>query len=285
MSDPKKHHFSPVFYLKGWCNADSKLAEYYRPHKKVVSRLVHPEATGFQMFLYTLDGESDEKKQTIEKDYMSPIVDNRAAIALKMLIAQQEIDSEEIRSHWTRFLMASLVRQPQAIKQTLSDFTETLRKNLADATEEYQAWKTDADPATPFEWLEVNKKHVVKDTPKRVMVASIEHECIGNIIINMKWATLDLSASDHELLTSDAPNIRFCGLKDRRCLIAFPLSPRFLFVATHDGRAESFLRAQGESKIANWMNDKIVRMAERYVYGRTESHLRFVENRLRPAGA
>src|SRR4051812_2375670 len=35
-TDPKKHHFSPVFYLKGWCGTDSKLVQYSRPFRQVV---------------------------------------------------------------------------------------------------------------------------------------------------------------------------------------------------------------------------------------------------------
>lgn len=103
MGDPKKHHFSPVFYLKGWCNADSKIVEYSRPYKKVVAKLVSPEATGFKSFLYTLEDAPDQQKQDIEKMYVAPLVDNRGAVALKILIERDgDKLTDDIRGDWAR---------------------------------------------------------------------------------------------------------------------------------------------------------------------------------------
>jgi hypothetical protein len=281
MVDPKKHHFSPVFYLKGWCDANSKVVEYSRPHRKAVCPRVSPEGTGFKPFLYTLEGAPEDRKQEIEQKYMAEIVDNRGALALKVLIARNPAElTEKLRNDWTRFLIASLFRRPQAVNDVIDTFSNVLRKNLSEDAGKYESLKDKGDPPTPFEWIEKHDPHFTSDTAKRVMVSSIENQGIGDIIINMRWSTFDLSSSKHELLTSDTPHLRFYGLKDKRCVIVFPLSPRFLFIATHDRKAESVLLAQGESAIATWVNDNIVRIAERYVYGRTASHLSFVEKRL-----
>jgi Protein of unknown function (DUF4238) len=281
MVDPKKHHFSPVFYLKGRGDANSKVVEYSRPHDKVVWRRVSPEGTGFKPFLYTLEGAPEDRKQEIEKKYMAEIVDNRGALALKVLIARNQAKlTEKLRNDWTRFLIASLYRRPQAVNNVIDTFGDVLRKNLSEDLERYESLKEKGDPPTPFEWIEKHDPHFRSDAGKRVMVSSIENQGIGDIIINMRWSTFDLAGSKHELLTSDAPHLRFYRLKDKRCVIVFPLSPRFLFIATHDRKAESVLLAQGASAIARWVIDNIVRIAERYVYGRTESHLLFVEKRL-----
>jgi hypothetical protein len=56
MADPKKHHFSPVFYLTGWCDSNGTVVEYSRPYSKVVARNVQPTATGYKLFLYTSEG-------------------------------------------------------------------------------------------------------------------------------------------------------------------------------------------------------------------------------------
>jgi Protein of unknown function (DUF4238) len=103
MADPKKHHFSPVFYLKGWCDTNSKIVEYSRPYKRVVGKCVSPEYTGFKELLYTLDGVPEEQKQDLEKKYMS-LVDGRGATALNVLI-QRDGDklTDDIRADWTRF--------------------------------------------------------------------------------------------------------------------------------------------------------------------------------------
>ena len=48
-------------------------------------RIATVAATGYKAFLYTLEGQPDDKKQSIEKDYMAPIVDDPAAHALRIL--------------------------------------------------------------------------------------------------------------------------------------------------------------------------------------------------------
>ena len=281
MADPKKHHFSPVFYLKGWCDANNTVVEYSRPYSKVIARNVAPTATGYKLFLYTLEGQPEGKKQDIEKNYMGPIVDDRAAQVLRILVSGDKAAlTGEMRSHWTRFLMASLLRRPLALDQMVSTFKDILRQNFAADAASYEAMKTDDDPPTAYEWLEKNLPHHILDRGKKVVIAGIEHQGIGDIIINMHWSTLDMSGSKHELLTSDMPHLRYYGLKDQRCTILFPLNPTKLFIATHDRKAEAAILAHSHTEVVTSVNEELARLAERYVYGRTKHHLRFVENRL-----
>lgn len=281
MADPWKHHFSPVFYLRGWCNSNNTVVEYSRPHQKVVARNVPPTATGYKAFLYTLEGQRDDKKQSIEKDYMAPIVDDPAARALRILIGgDREALTEKMRTAWTRFVMASVLRPPQAMSEIADRFKDVLQHNLLDDAVAYESMKEANDPPTAFEWLERNHPHYVKDAAKQMVVRAVEHEGIGNIIINMQWSTLDLSASRHELLTADMPHIRFYGVKDAKCTILFPLNPEKVFIATHDRKSEAVLLRRNPTEVVRWLNDNLVRVAEGYVYGRTKAHLQFVENRL-----
>ena len=281
-NDPKKHHFSPAFYLSGWCGTNEQLVEYCRPYRQVVAKRRYPTAAGFKPFLYTLEGVIEEQKQIIEKNYMSPIVDNRAAIALQVLINHDPSSlTEEARCDWTRFLMAGLVRNPKALAESLTEFKSILKENLSNDAEVYASERREGDPSTLYEWVMKNHAAEVNDIGKKLLVSSIENESMGSIIINMQWSVLDLSISLHELLTSDAPHLRFYGLKDNRCLIAFPLTSKLLFVATHDRKAEFSLLALGNTTIVIFINDNIVRIADRYVYATHDRHLPFIEKRLR----
>jgi hypothetical protein len=281
MADPRKHHFSPVFYLRGWCDSNNTVVEYSRPHQKVVARNVPPTATGYKAFLYTLEGQPDDKKQSIEKDYMAPIVDNPAAHALRILIGgDRDALTEKMRDAWTRFIMASLFRRPQAVDEIADTFKDVLQHDLLDDAVVYESMKEADDPPTAFEWLVKNHPHYVNDAAKQMVVRAVEHQGVGNIIINMQWSTLDLSASSHELLTADMPHIRFHGLKDPRCTILFPLNPEKVFIATHDRKSEAVLLRRKPTEVVRWLNDNLARVAERYVYGRTKGHLRFVDKRL-----
>jgi hypothetical protein len=286
MADPKKHHFSPVFYLTGWRDSHGTVIEYSRPYSRVVARNVPPTATGYKLFLYTLEGQPEDKKQYIEKNYMGPIVDDRAAYALRILIAGDKgALTGEMRSHWTRFLLASLLRRPLAVEQVVNTFRDLLSQNLEADAASYGAMKNEDDPPTAYEWLEKNFPHLIADRGKQAVIAGIENQGIGDIIINMQWSTLDMSMSRHELLTGDMPHLRYYGLKDKRCTILFPLNPTKLFIATHDRKAEAAILSRSPTEVVQSVNDELTRLAERYVYGRTKSHLRFVEDRLRLSSA
>jgi hypothetical protein len=280
--EPVKHHFSPIFYQRGWCDSiTGKLIEYSRPYKEVIARPVHPAATGYARSLYTMEGLPADQKQTIEKDYMAAKVDDPAAKALRVLLGTDTSAlTEELRAAWTRFMLASLHRRPAAVAEIGDTFKAVLRQNLL-ADSSYEADKQTGDPPTRFEWIEKHHPHLIDDAAKEMVVRATEHQRIGTIIMNMQWTTLDVSASRHELLTGDMPHLRYHGLKHPQCAILFPLSPTKVFIATHDRGVEHNINRRNKTEVVRLINDDIVRIAERYVYGRTDGHLRFVEKRLR----
>jgi len=268
MNEPKDHHFSPIFYLKGWCDSTGRLIAYSRSYKNVSAKSVYPKATGYKPFLYTMEGLPDDRKQIIEKDFMTSKVDTPAAKALRVLLdtGTSALTAEQ-RGDWTRFMIASLHRRPAAVAEIGETFKSTLRNNLL-ADSQYES-----DQQEPFpDQIDVAAKVMV--------VRVIENDGIGNIIINMQWSVLDMSASQHELLTGDMPHLRYYGLKDPRCTILFPLTPTKLFIATHDGKAEHNINRRSKTEVVKSVNDEIARLAERFVYGRTADHLKFVDNRL-----
>ena len=281
MTEPIKHHFSPVFYLRGWCDsATGQLIQYSRPYRDVIAEPRSPKATGFEPFLYTMNGVPEHQKQTIEKDYMAAKVDDPAARALRVLLGTNTSAlTEELRAAWTRFMLAALHRWPAAVAEIGDTFRGVLRQNLI-ADTSYETTREEDDPATAYEWLEKHHPHLIDDAAKEMVVRATENDRIGNIIINMQWSTLDMSASRHELLTGDMPYLRYYGLKDPRCTILFPLTPTKLFIATHDRKAEHNINRRDKTEVVRSVNDEVARIAERFVYGRTTGHLRFVANRL-----
>lgn len=269
MTESKKHHFSPVFYLKGWCDSTTRqLIAYSRSHKSVIAKPVYPKATGYENFLYTMEGQPDDRKQIIEKDYMASTVDDPAAKALKVLLDTgiNGLTAEQ-RGDWTRFMIASLHRRPAAVAEIGQTFKSTLRNNvLVDSQDD-----SDTQELHPY---------LIEDAAKEMVVRVIENDGVGSIIINMQWSVLDMSASQHELLTGDMPHLRYYGLKDPRCTILFPLTPTKLFIATHDRKAEHNINSRKKTEVVKSVNDEVARLAERFVFGRTADHRKFVENRL-----
>jgi hypothetical protein len=219
----------------------------------------------------------------IERDYMARL-DDRAARALRILIDQDQSKlTEEVRSDWARFLIACELRAPRAVDNVISTFKSVLRENLSQDDELRESLK-DKTSLDPYDWLEQTNKHVAADKAKLALISCIESQDVGNIVINMRWSVVPLRDSSHDILTSDCPQLRANGLKERNCVIALPLNPNLLFVATHGRSVMRRLSTSEQTAMVKWVNDNIVRAADRYVFGRTDDHLRFVENRLRRPG-
>ena len=283
MNEPINHHYLPVFYLRQWCNADGKIVRYYRPHLDVVASPITPEQTAYEPHLYALDGLPSDQRQLIEKHYMAPVVDEPASRALQILIARNTPHPTiETRTDWTRFLMSLALRDPATVAKNTADARAGLIDKLNTNPEEYETARAADDPPTFVEWMQVNDPYRLDNIGKEMLPALIENEQIGTIIMQMRWFVFDLVSSGITLLTCDRPYIRTLGLKDERCIIVLPISPRLAFIATHSqGIAERLLKA-GAKILAKDINARIVAQAVKHVYGVTTNHLRFVENRLAP---
>ena len=69
-SEPKRHHYIPIFYLKPWCGADGKLCEPRRWPDGVKAMRKAPKATAFERDLYKVPGMPEERAQDVEKRVM-----------------------------------------------------------------------------------------------------------------------------------------------------------------------------------------------------------------------
>jgi Protein of unknown function (DUF4238) len=236
LSRPIDHHHLPIFYLTGWGGPDGRIVRYWRPNdREVKASPIAPKNTGFEPHLYSLSGYPEDQREVIEERFFGPVVDDPASRALKVLIERDQAKlTEELRVAWTRFMMASRVRSPDMVDEIQRVARKHLEDNLLRDPHEYDALRRDGDPPTLLEWAELRIKPRPDNSGKFVLPDLAQNSKIGEALIHMKWATLDLSAARHELLTSDQPFVVTRGLTDRRCVVGFPLNPRFAFVATHD---------------------------------------------------
>ncbi len=92
----------------------------------------------------------------------------------------------------------------------------------------------------------------------------------------MKWS-VDLSKSNHELLTSDRPIDMPLGLADPKAYISLPVSPRILFVAAHSHDLANTLRAASPIEVVRKNNQRLVEQARKFVWGSNGSQLAFIQ--------
>src|SRR5262245_53815399 len=115
MSEPTRHHYIPVFYLRQWAGADGRLCEYSRPYKEVKAKRRHPSGTGYVDGLYTVPGVPSEDAQFVEKHFMQ-MNDQWAAFALQAFLVgdpkKRDLTAKE-KVAWARFLYSLIVRTPE----------------------------------------------------------------------------------------------------------------------------------------------------------------------------
>jgi hypothetical protein len=113
------------------------------------------------------------------------------------------------------------------------------------------------------------------------MIAEIiDNQRVGPTIFDMHWSRIDLSRSNVTLLNSDRPIDQPIGLGDPRAYIAFPISPRTLFLASNDSTLAGRIAHGDHTKAVKLMNKTVVSQAREFVWGVDDSQLPFVQKHM-----
>jgi uncharacterized protein DUF4238 len=283
MSDPEKHHYLPVFYLKQWAVLDGRVIRYYRPNSEVVAHPIAPKNTGYEQGLYSLGGYNPEQRNIIEKNFMAQQVDDPAAAPLRIFLGRRPVSelTVSMKQAWTRFLMSLHVRTPGGVEQITTQGAEALRQVLAKDPEEYIAVRKPDDPPTLIEWVERYRPALIDNYGKSILPGIVTHQAIGNEIIRMHWVVGTYGATP-DILTCDRPLYLSPGVNDPKCVIALPLSPCAIFFASRDPSILDTLMRMERSALIRATNESVVTQAARYVYGAHDRALGFVERWLAP---
>src|SRR4051812_3536649 len=124
MSEPNRHHYIPVFYLRQWTGDDGRLCQYSTPQRPPARKVVKakrkfPAATGYIDGLYTIPGLAPDEAQFVEAQFMK-MVDDWAAKALQTLL-QPHPRTRDLprREHvgWARFVYSLILRNPEQLQR------------------------------------------------------------------------------------------------------------------------------------------------------------------------
>ena len=281
MSQPKRHHYLPVFYLKRWVGSRGRVCRYYRPRDRVVASDVGPDFTGYEEGLYQLDGTADP--QMIETKFFRAVDNNAAPVLESMLHEGPGALDEDKRRSWTLFLMSMLMRSPHSLDEIGSVINDFFRANLEKSHQsDYATSRQPDDPVSIYDFT-MKRTPDLAQAYKAALPDMIDNDVIGKQIINMRWAMWALSAAPYTLLTGDRPCMTSRGIADPGCMLSLPVSPTHLFVAAHDIGLLRRLAAQPARDTVRNSNDCTVKLAVQNVYGCTAGQLTFIEKRLRKA--
>lgn len=103
----------------------------------------------------------------------------------------------------------------------------------------------------------------------------------GAALNAMNWSIIRIPPGvRYPLLTSDRPLIMPQGLGKPYGHLFMPIAPDCVFVAYQHQTTLEQVRALRPSAFPEFINNRVVRQARRYVWGTNDAQLRFVENRL-----
>lgn len=283
MSEPKKHHYVPVFYLKEWCSTDNKLEGFCLLYNKVIHKRYSPEEACNEIGLYSLEGMPEDKKQFIEKEYMGRSLDSKAAPIMKKLIncgnpleeSERTLKKSE-RINWARFLISLMLRNPEKVKKIKELSNQHLVESLRASPQEYQTIKASDDPPTLEEWAAENVPEIFNNFGLTVLTRVIDHPETISEIIQYGGYTRTLS-SNVKLLTCDQPCIMLKNNTGVATLIALPISPNTLFFGTECKGTFANISAMSDNDLAEAINWSVVNAAKKWVYGIDNEHLDFIE--------
>jgi Protein of unknown function (DUF4238) len=144
----------------------------------------------------------------------------------------------------------------------------------------YRATKKAGDPDSVYDYAISDAPQLFADAHKLHLTELINHGQLGDYLINMTWAVLDVSDARHPLLTCDRPYILPRGLKDPTCILAVPISHTRIFLAANNRTQLEALGRQASGDTVRNTNNLVVRMAVQQVYGSASDRRQFVEKRL-----
>jgi hypothetical protein len=287
VSQPKKHHYIPCFYLKEWIGDDSRLCEFSKPWKNIVKpRRTHPNGTGYLEGLYSFLYSKAAIQQQVEERFFKDI-DDKAAIALQEFrnsTTQNALNKESVLN-FARFIFSLELRCPEDIKRLRDDWTE----------ERYVLKRGDK--------FELEKDFSLDPSTSSETAASIEHSMYTSLktvlddhsktYSQFHWRISTLRDPKHTLLTSDRPLLRTYSLSHETATFILPIGPRRLILGWRSNLSRmAFLDDRRKRKergrdihifgddVVRFINRNVTENAVKFVYGKDDSQLTFVQNRM-----
>jgi hypothetical protein len=144
---------------------------------------------------------------------------------------------------------------------------------------QYEAIKKPEDPPTFDEYLAAHDPLVPSKMHVNMIVKAFDNDVLGKHINNMIWGVIDVSASPHRFLLSDRP-VLIADLKESFGMVALPIGPTKLFIATNSDAGTRHLRSLHARELVHKLNHFVVGRARKFVWAHDQSQAAFIEKHM-----
>ena len=174
--------------------------------------------------------------------------------------------------------MSLLHRAPEEV----GVFTRQVAEHLAYAEkqfeENYESLRLPDEPATFAEFKLKRPSNLEGRAATMLIQGIIDNQTVGNYFNRMIWTILS-PPSGRTFLSSDRPIVMTNGLNRPDSLLAVPIGPRKLFIASNQQGIVDEIASRKPGDLVSFVNDRVVRQARRFCIGINDQQLRFVTNR------
>jgi hypothetical protein len=275
VSDPRKHHYIPAFYLKQWAGADGCVCTMRKVRRGLHVRRLSPRGTGYKRDLYRIDNVPPEVAQSFESEFLK-FTDTHACLALEKLLHRGSAWTDKLRSAWARFILSLIFRNPENVSRIRDHILEMWRVGFELVRDNYDPTQNNNIPFEQF-----SASHSIGHLEAAQFLKEIiDNERIAPDLMSMRWYVMPLDKSNTMLMTSDRPlDMPHLGSPD--AYLTLPIGPRHLFIAF---RRPDFLRrafeSQSHTAIARAVNRAVVCQAREYVWAFSGADAAFVEKNI-----
>jgi hypothetical protein len=262
MSEPRRHHLLPRFYLRSFADERERLTVVPRAGESgpQETHTATVENVLVERDYYAIRDEAGERSQIVEEAFGR--LEGAAATALRTLLDEGLVHSDELRSAWSEFMAVQVTRGRQ-FRETFSDFTSELARSMLDVSaanapdEYFEQMNAEmvARGEEPLEGSPDEIRRALSNHEAYDIVPTQEHliemsfaavEELTDIFFQMSWKLLRFE--EDCLLTCDHPVIYwrrpeshfpFDGIgpitSDE---VRVPLSPRAALILVHPPQVE-----------------------------------------------
>jgi hypothetical protein len=298
---PKKHHFVPQFYLKGFVDSEGLLWVYDR--KDRLYRHLPPKTTCCEEDLYAIKPKTAPRDRRIESEYLSSI-DGMGASVIRELQTKStakppmNLDASQVRA-LSMFAAIQFTRLPWFKKAMSAIYESTAEQaaRIAFATQERaarvlgQLEKAIGEPSgvTPESMVEAvqGRRLTLKATERPFLQNMIQQsESIAKVIESLDWQVL-IAPGSSGFITSDNPLVlvapkefdseRFgdgIGFGIPGAIKYFPLTRR---LCLRLGDLDSgFVYTNVDSEMVRVVNHNVAAHSDRFIIGPDRNQLESV---------
>jgi hypothetical protein len=195
----RKHHFIPAFYLKQWAGPDGRLIQWSRPHKIVVPKRRHADATGYELDLNNFD-DMPPQIATFMEDHFLRTADNEASLALQQLLSKGSVSEPRLREAWVQFLISLPLRHPDILREVRMAIHSTLEASETLYQPHYEATRKSHMPRKFSDHLERSLVGGRSQLVLCMLSGSMRNPQLMPNILAFDWQVFDMRANKHALV-------------------------------------------------------------------------------------